>query len=331
MAAFAPFVQYDPDYNGTLQFSADVSVIDTETREAIYAVAMSTKGQDYTTSYTCLTDDCTWNQPYQTLAVCSTCYKITDKLDSNDDRYKLPKGFSLANFTEAGSGAYVNMTTTSGDFLDLGGRPNRYEDLSVDPIEFGEKGAVLADVFAIASPPNRDDHYGPRFGLAFECMQQLCVKEFTVRRINNTLVETETSDSPWTNNSGSAIFGGHDTVPLETIYSRPPGTSRTFLAAFNDYEHISVYIASILRGAVSPDVVTAKPWNDIVNNAAVQLGAPNGSIELTMSKIASSISKTMRALSTKERSCSNNDRADYSNFSIQIVGISLVWYPVAPI
>lgn len=107
-------------------------------------------GDDVDTAFVisphCPTGNCTWSQPYSSLAVCSACADLSSEVTRNcSDRtcsYKLPNQFGI-DYMYPGTGAF--NSTFSADFIKLKNDVAKIISLTTVQVDDAPKDSIATE------------------------------------------------------------------------------------------------------------------------------------------------------------------------------------------
>lgn len=227
----------------------------------------------------CPTGNCTWTEPYQSLAVCSKCANITESLTKKCDEdtnlptkpctYSLPTGLEL-------SSGYPMM------YLNVSG--------GSESINFNGTQATISTVTTIRSIHDLSNT-NLLGATAMECVLYWCVQEYQ----GNVSVGTFTENVVNTY-SNSTTPGATDNTTITT-----PNSDALFEVEFVTRNALGTYVGSLWSGNVTGSTGIQMSSNDIVD-ALFQLGdsgvgdgtpAP-GAENKTIQAVAKSMTKLLR-------------------------------------
>ncbi|KAH7032197.1 hypothetical protein B0J12DRAFT_582831 [Macrophomina phaseolina] len=237
--------------------------------------------RDFDITPYCPTGNCTWSEPYRSLAVCSKCANITESLTKkcNDETieslkkctYSLPSNFSMTNTYPM---TYINVT----------GRD--------DSINFNGTQATMTTVTAIRS---LHDLSGQTMtgATAQECVLYWCVQEFAGNVSAGTFTEKVVSTYSNSTNLGFMV--------TENTTIVPPGSDTLYEVGFVARNAINNYFGSLWEGNVTGSVGETSASNDLVEalytlgDSGVGDGTPKPEgMNTTMQAVAKSITKLLR-------------------------------------
>lgn len=250
--------------------------------------------QDFEISASCPTGNCTWTEPYQSLAICSKCANITESLDKKCESYgyfdictwTLPNGFMLDG-ADRGR-IYMNATGT------------------VDSINFNGTQATLSTLTTIRSL--HDLSSSTLFGAtAMECVLYACVNTYTASVTGGIFTETVIA-----NHTNATQPSTNDNITIT-----PPGTDQQYIIESYAWNAIKQYFWNSWDGNVTGSTGESSASNEITG-ALYELGdngtgdgtpKPGGD-SVTMAALAKSMTQLLRKQAvTGSSSSSSSDNS----------------------
>ncbi|KAK0622261.1 hypothetical protein DIS24_g11244 [Lasiodiplodia hormozganensis] len=231
---------------------------------------------DFEVSPYCPTGNCTWTQPYQSLAICAKCANITESLETKCEDF--------------GTMWHICNHTLPNDFrLQTGYLPMVYLNATgtVDSINFNHTQATLTTLTTIRSlhDASSTKAYG---AIAMECVLYACVNEYQASVNNGTFTETVIASY-----SNSTTPGSSDNITIT-----PDNTGQPFVIESYAWNAISQYFWSMWDGNVTGSTGEASATSDVLD-AIYQLGDnTNGGENITMQALAMSMTHLLRTQKT---------------------------------
>lgn len=297
--------------------SGDSLSADLNMKAAAYAGFVGPLSSVYNISSVCPSGNCTW-EPFETLAVCSSCANITDQMGGSPDfRLNLSNGFQLAS-RSAYYGAhtadqkFLNVTTTKKlyDSLYSGvGEYNTYTRNNMSLI-YADRGSLIIDFLVLRAP-----QLNLETSSAHECVLQYCVKTISASQLSGELIETEVST--WTNDSESARLTADNsilTTPIEgantsydaqstvpEYYLKPTEKIHTFTVALVAQLQMTSWFNGILQGNATYEWprTGAVYSNDQIQGVDTSVDGGDPGLSQLMSNVAKAMTVALRS-SSKE-------------------------------
>ncbi|KAF2142326.1 uncharacterized protein K452DRAFT_358148 [Aplosporella prunicola CBS 121167] len=227
---------------------------------------------------TCPTSNCTWDQPYRSLAVCSKCADVTSNLRKTCDTYagyapicsyNLPSGFRL-------DGSKFGNAYMFGTGLE-------------DTINFNNTQPTISSITTIRG--HRDQHYNLTGAEANECVLYFCVQEYLAKSESGNYTEDVTATYI------------PDQVPVlgDDVVIKPPGNDMEYTVDASTWKALRAYFNTFWDGNVAGDQGRAVSENEALltlyqlDDGGTGLGTSQpGAENETIGLIAKSMTKAIR-------------------------------------
>ncbi|GME23704.1 hypothetical protein GTA08_BOTSDO13727 [Neofusicoccum parvum] len=252
--------------------------------------------KDFEVTPYCPTGNCTWSEPYQSLAICSKCANITESLDKKCTgsgtletcTWTLPNGFMLDGFYRGR--IYMNSTG------------------QVDSINFNDTQATLTTVTTIRSLHDLSST-NILGATAQECVLYACVEKYSARVEAGNFSETVTAS--YTNSTQPQT---NDNITIT-----PDGSTEQYIIESYAWNAVTQYFWSMWDGNVTGSTGTSSSSSDIAD-ALYQLGdsgtgdgSPKpGGMNMTMAAIAKSMTHLLRNQALQNKAYASSASFDRS-------------------
>jgi hypothetical protein len=267
------------------------------------ALDLNAPSTDFDISPACSTGNCTWPL-YQSLAICSTCADISDKLEAKSitsgKNWTLPNGLWLEVDHATSLEGLVSMTVN-----------NSYSD-SLPTIAFpgNLSETSLLDFFVLVGPSDYTSGVETA-AVASECVLNICLQSYSASEVNGTFHEK---------------VNGDPQILTKSLSSGLPFSSGNFSFDAKSYDLMNRYLGETLYGQVKGSNAAAgsETFPDAIPQALfLAMNGTAHNLDSLASNLAKSMTRNMRTRSNAGGEVTGNAALNQTFIHIEWAWMSL--------